>query len=116
MESFFAIPLFIGTGATVMGGLILYYGFGIGKDKTYTKERENTVPIHITPEKIYSEIDERPELQKNAVAKNYKGLHVEWNLFLAYASSYSKGKIFLSLTSQKQGIRPHVTLTVNEKR
>lgn len=46
MEEFFTSPWTIGIGTTVIAGVILYFVFGIGRQKNQKNEENNRVQVH----------------------------------------------------------------------
>jgi len=107
-------PWVVGIVAAVVGGLILYFVFGIGKPKPKhgpakqvgSQAKEQTAPLtstpyassEIIPEKIFRYLDSLPPLQREAAAHNYDGIKVSWRVRLSN-SFESGGKHYLMLAS-----------------
>ena len=113
---FFTNPWVIGIGTAVIAGLVLYFGFGIGKSKpkhdqiaTVTEERNRSTsppvpaeqaPSDITPQDIIKYLDSLPPLQKDSAAEHYKGIKVSWMLNLQDGRTLPDGKFHMMMLSK----------------
>lgn len=112
--------------ATVIGGLILYFVFGVGRttniqknkaqiesipEKIPTKEIikpesiPEKIPIQksITPESIEESIKNAVPLQQKIVAANYKGIKVAWDVFI-FSGNTKNGVASLLMHHATKGI------------
>ncbi len=100
-------PWFVGIAATVVGGLILHYVFGVGRTKRIKssppKQPEDnsvkkSVMKNLTPRKImYDDLGRLPPLQRDSAAQNYKGIKVSWKVCFYNASLLGNGKLHLMM-------------------
>lgn len=127
---FFANPWVIGIGTAVIAGLILYFGFGIGKSKpkhdqiatvTEEKNRSTSPPVpaeqttsDITPQDIIEYLDSLPPLQKDSAAEHYKGIKVSWLVNLRSGHNVKNGKLRLMMGT-KGSVRPWIFCEVDPK-
>jgi len=106
----------------IIGGLILFYGFGIGKpsqisntkppeqtsieppEQTSIKPPEQTAYI-ITPKDIFANINNVPPAQRNLVAENYKGIKISWKVSLNDVKVLTDGKMRIYAVHQEEGCR-----------
>lgn len=113
-------PWVVGIGVTVIGGLILYYVFGVGRtkqdpdeDKTYKDSFNKSSLAKLTPKKIFEEIEKSPVYQQGEIAKSFKGIKViDWITTLSSARKIQGGMIHLMLLYR--GSYPWVYATVSE--
>jgi hypothetical protein len=112
----FSNPYTIGIISAVIAGLILYFVFGIGKEKKDSTSVDKTAKFNkITPVQIIKTLDNIPPYQKDDVAKNYKGYRIKWKLQLESAYK-SDGRNIRIQASWNGGIRPLIYLSVNSKK
>jgi hypothetical protein len=110
---FFTNPWLIGIGTAVIAGLILHFGFGIGKPKpkdsqiaTTIQEKNHSTPLpqpldsisnDITPSKITNYLRTLPPVQQESAAAHYKGIKVSWKLNLQHTHTISGVKLHLMM-------------------
>jgi hypothetical protein len=70
------IALIIGVIASVIGAIIAYYVFGIGKPKQVTAPSFSS----ITPSEIRAELDKVPPFQLKQAYSSYRGRKVKWDI------------------------------------
>ncbi|MBI2853170.1 MAG: hypothetical protein HYX84_08775 [Chloroflexi bacterium] len=126
---FFTNPWVIGIGSTVIAsviaGLVLYHGFGIGKAKAQkqtSNPQQHTIPISshppieekieekpkntLLPEEIIGYLDGLPPFQRESAAKNYEGITVSWDVTLFSTSTGLHGETYLNVSSQGKSQPP----------
>jgi len=125
MGSLLTSPWIIGTSVTVIGGLILYFVFGVGREKNTRKitqsertgekfDRGGELSSELTPEKIIDEIRKVPVFQRETLAESYKNIKIEnWNTTLQSARKISNDRLHLMLLDR--GNYPWVYADVEEK-
>jgi len=125
---FFTNPWVIGIGTAVIAGLVLYFGFGIGRPKpkhdqisTFTEEKNRStsppVPTEqatsdITPQDIIKYLDSLPPLQKDSAAQHYKRIKVSWLVHLWSGHNLENGKLRLMMGT-KGSLRPWIFCDVD---
>ena len=98
---------------SVIAGIIVFFiGFAINRhfapkptpgEKTDEQaKKEIPVATHDTPEKIISEVNSAPPLQRGDIAKTYVGIPIEWELY--FASGYQNDKEYRLLLQPTLGI------------
>jgi hypothetical protein len=112
-------PWFIGIGASVIAGLLLYFVFGIGKTKHKPEHAKSDIVTHSdtesssvmpvvkpdsipTPKEISEYLHGLPPLQIDQAARNYQGISVRWEVELS-SSFNANGKQYIILNSQEHG-------------
>jgi len=107
-------PWVIGIGTTIIAGLILYYGFGIGKAKPRkqtSNHQEHPMPVsshpveersrsNLLPEEIMGYLNGLPPFQRQSAAKNYEGITVSWEVTLLNVDTTPDGETYLLVYSK----------------
>jgi len=112
----FTNPWVIAIGSGIVVGLILRFGFGIGKRKpkhdqiaTLTEEKNRSTsppvpaeqaPSDITPQSINKYLKSLPPLQQDSAAEHYKGIKVSWMLNLENGHTLPDGKLHMMMLSK----------------
>jgi hypothetical protein len=112
--------------AGVVVGLILYFGFGIGKSNDKQKKAENNPQIEptkqpdnltkktydkLTPLEIRDYLRNLPPFQREDAADHYKGIKVSWVVSIEYSEKRPNGNVFL-MTEYERHISPSIYLEI----
>ena len=123
-----ANPWFIGVATSVIGGILLYYGFRTVKAKTrnpnsnFKDGTEENLTVSspagnekeinkLLPKDIVQYLRSLPPFQKESAGKNYEGIKVAWEVNLQYTTQISKGNQLLIMFHK--GKPPSVSCVVD---
>lgn len=110
--------------SVIAGTIVIFIGIGINRscslkptanEKTgepkASKDNQTINTTHDTPEKIISEIQSAPPLQREDIAKTYAGVPVSWELYFA-SGQPEKEEYRLFFLTAPDSIKAFITCSV----